>query len=129
MVLLKFLGAFVRSGILLIVLRFVRRVVSHADFQTVFENIPVGRMAAAASAKQEQRCRLRIMLAAVMPPAEGDAVASEFAGVVARAQIDVPVFALEIVFMTASRPIWVSTSCSPPRLPEKRRAEKVKKGS
>ena len=66
-------------------------------FQCVFEDIAVGRIAPAAIAKQQHRGGLGIMESPVMLPGEGHAITSEFAGVVADAEIDVPVIALDIV--------------------------------
>ena len=64
---------------------------------SVFEHVPAGGIAAAPVAKQQERSRLGVVRMAVVLPAEGDAVARESAGVVADAQVDVAVIALEIV--------------------------------
>ena len=86
--------------------RFIRRIVGDADFQAdavcqffqgVFEDIPVGRVAAAAVAQQQDRAGLWIMDTPVMLPGKGHAITSEIAGVVANAEVNVPVISLDIV--------------------------------
>src|ERR1700729_411994 len=81
-------------------LGFVRRVMSNAYFhansvrqvfQGVLEDVAIARIAATAIAEQEHGRRPRVMNQTIMLPGMSDAVAGEFAGVVADAQVDVPV--------------------------------------
>lgn len=66
-------------------------------FQGVLEDVAIARIAAAAIAEQEHGRRLRVMNQTIMLPGMSDAVAGEFAGVVADAQVDVPVVAAHVV--------------------------------
>ena len=89
-----------------IVLRAIRRIMSHTNFsvdairqllEMIFEHVPTGRVAAAAIAQQQKAGGVRIgSTAAAFPPA-GEAVAGEATGVVAQAEIDVAKVSLGIV--------------------------------
>ena len=97
-----------------VVLRFVRRVVAHADFQAdsirqflqaVFEDMAIGGIAPAAIAEQQQGGGPRIIRPPEVLPPISDAVTGEGAVVVAGAHIEMTVVALEIV-----QAVWVDDS-------------------
>ena len=89
-----------------IVLRTLRRVVRHANFQAkairqgfqmVFENVASGGVAAAAVAQEQQPASVGIREAPIGFPPVTQTVAGEPTGVVAEAQIQMPEVALGIV--------------------------------
>ena len=63
----------------------------------MLENVAIARIAAASIAKQEDGRRVPVVNQAIMLPGMSNAVASEFAGVVADAQVDVPMVAAHVV--------------------------------
>jgi hypothetical protein len=89
-----------------IVLRTMRRVVSHTDFQAdavgkafqvILEHVPIGSVAAAAVAQQEHASCVGISGPAMDFPPEAETVAGEPTGVVAESQIRVARIALDVV--------------------------------
>jgi hypothetical protein len=89
-----------------IVLRTMRRIVSHTDFQTdtigktfqvILEHVPVGSVAAAAVAQQKHVPRVGISGTAMHFPPEAETVAGEPTGVVAESQIQVATIAFDVV--------------------------------
>lgn len=89
-----------------VVFRAVRRVVGHADFQAdalgetfqvILEHVAIGSVAAAAVAQQKQASRLRIGRLSMPLPPQTETVASEAAGVVAEAKVQVSEVAFDVV--------------------------------
>ena len=89
-----------------IVLRAVARVVSHSDFnsqvvdellQVLFEKILCRRIASATIAQQENGPSVRVASVADTLPVPVEAVAGEFARVVAQADVDMAAIAKEVV--------------------------------
>lgn len=89
-----------------IVLRTIRWIVGHAEFQAqmdrqlfemILENVAIGSVAPAAIEQEQHSARVGIGRATIRFPPIGDAVASESAGVVAQTQIQVPEVSLEVV--------------------------------
>ena len=89
-----------------IVLRAIRRVVSHADFQAdavgetfqvILEHVPVGRVASAAVTQQKHVPRVGISGPAMHFPPQAKTVAGEPTGVVAESEIQVAQVAFDVV--------------------------------
>ena len=89
-----------------IVLRTIRRIVSHTDFQAdavgktfqvILEHVPVGSVAAAAVTQQKHVPRVGISGPAMHFPPEAETVAGEPTGVVAESQIQVAQIAFDVV--------------------------------
>jgi hypothetical protein len=89
-----------------IILRTVRRIVRHAEFQAqmvrqlfemILENVAIGSVAPATIEQEQHSASVGIGRATMRFPPIRDAVASESAGVVAQTQIQVPEVSLEVV--------------------------------
>ncbi len=89
-----------------IVLGTVRRIVGHTNLQpqpigqpleVFLEQVLRGAVAAATVAKHQQPCRLGIRRAARLLPPQRHAVATQFAGVVARIEVDVRVLVHQVI--------------------------------